>query len=393
MPLVAGALALVAADQAAKAIGDGIDQLGRGPEYVKSGTPESIPGKLGLAIARSACRRYGEGDFNNLSDRAAGGYENACRPYLDSINPGAGPLLRLPFRGGQCVTNYRLTYDTSNKDGPITNGIVRTRQGPLSVFRETAPPATGGGQPTVLWRLRYGAAGTVETLLLGAENVDPRVSFTSIVRVDGAADNCGNPSPVVEPPDKIPRTIPNPEPFKPSPDIDVNLDVTLNIDGSINFNIGVGVPIIIRPKFGPDEDGDGDGGDGGGTAPPPSPPAPEPGPEVPGGNGGFGGDDNFGAPPAGRRWVGACLRITQRPTNQPPIPGSVPEDVYASVVGNVRLVFNAAGTRQTDTPIRIRAKHVCVWEPVSKLNPVGISVDLLPGFSYVYRPYSVPAGD
>lgn len=389
MALQAGVLALVAADQAVKALNDGIQQIGNGPNYLRDGQPESIPGIIGQEVGRSACRRYAEGDFSRLSDSAAAGYEKACRPYLDSIAPGTGPGLIKPFEGGQCVgLGYNADFTYTNDQGArqtfgfdfTGGGLVGTYIGDIQ-FNQTYPVGVErliNGQV-----LRLNVAN-----LLNPNGGNPAIE--NIRRQDGQPDNCGNPAPIVKPPTPIPAPDPGPEPFNPRPDINIDLDVTLNVDGSVNFNIGVGVPIVIRPNFDFSPESGGDGDDGGGGGLPPLIPNPEPGPELPGGNGGFGGDDGFGEPPAGRRWVGCCIRLTSYPLNQPPIPGSVPEDVFPQVVGNIRLVFSASGNRQTDTPVRIAAKHVCVWEPVAKLNPVGVNVDLLPGFGYVYTPYSVP---
>lgn len=375
--------------------------LNNGPDYIRDGNPTGVVDKIGQAIARNTCRRYADNPDAVDGERALD-FEKVCRPYLDNIGYGEGPEVGLPFRGGQCNNQtYLITvsFESGPEESPSTAFIHAKHKGPIQGARvegggvgivsrggaqvssssETNPFGCGGAQVVpdnnpLMFRL----------IVSNARN--PRVVSITPCGVD----DCGNPEVDVRQP--IPPENPddNPEPFNPGPDIDINIDVGINVDGSINIDVGTG-PIVINP-FGGGGDGGGPGGEPG-EDPDTSPPAPEPGPENPGGNGGFGGDDMFGEPPAGRRWVGCCIRITQTPANASVIATSEPEDVYPGVIGNIRLVCDAAGNRFTDTPVRILAKHVCVWEPVQKINPVGVRVDLLPGYGYVFRPYSVPSGD
>lgn len=401
-----GAAAVTAAGAILKFEADNV--LQDGPSALLNPNPPGAVPSVAQAIARQACRRYAD-DPGGLSDDFAVNMETVCRPYLDNIGYGSGPRLLKPFAGGQCPGGrYRpsgtyvvscgslsvpagtvLNWTAGNECiGPI-RGITKspTGTGWNILHAGTAivqPFSTSNGRPlTVIPRsdapcssatTQTQIASAVEPPLITAMNP---ISFT---------DNCGNPPPEIT--DPVPPTEPGPEtePYNPNPDIDIDITVNLNPDSLIEVNLGLG-PVIIAPFSG----GGGDGG--GGVDPDTSPPAPEPGPELPGGNGGFGGDDGFGEPPAGRRWVGCCITITSTPENASVIATSQPEDVYPGVIGNIRLVFNAAGNRQTDTPVRILAKHVCVWEPVQKINPVGVSVDLLPGYGYTYRPFSVPSGD
>lgn len=383
MVIQAVGIAAIAAVEAAEVLRAGGEvALGGGAQYIRDGQPIGAVAQLGLGLARVACRRYGSNPGAYPSDTALN-YEKACRPYLDDIGEGTGPGLALPFRGGQCPgVNYRISWTWAA--GDFNSGPQEVeRVGPLGFSREgtgSLDCGPGGGSYNV-FTVTDGTGNSPVNLASGC---DARITSLSVSRVDGQEDVCGNTEPEVRQPTGPTIVLPPIVPIFISPEFDVDAEVTVNIDGTVNIDIGTG-PITIDP-FGGNDDG-GSGGDGG---PDDSPPNPEPGPELPGGNGGFGGDDGFGEPPAGRRWVGCCITIVTRPTNQPPIPGSVPEDVYASVVGNVRLVYDASGTRQTDTPVRIQARKVCVWEAVRKLNPVGVRVDLQPGFGYVYRPYSVP---
>lgn len=384
MVVTAGGLAFIAAVEAAEVLRAGGEvALGGGAQYIRDGRPVGVAANLGLELARLACRRYGNNPADYPSDTALN-YEKACRPYLEDIGEGSGPGLSLPFRGGQCFgAVYSFDFTFTNNQGSRQT-LAQQSSGKLvgtyavdvdgqdswnfGFERQDSPNAN-------IVRISQGTT-------FGRGNPNPVIS--NVVRIDGGNDDCGNTEPEVRQPTGPTIVLPPIVPIIIAPDIDVDARVEVNIDGTIDIDLGTG-DITIDP-FG-DDNNSGGGGDGGADD---SPPNPEPGPDLPGGNGGFGGDDLFGEPPAGRRWVGCCITITVRPTNQPPIPNTIPEDVYASVVGNIRLVYNAAGTRQTDTPVRIQARKVCVWEAVRKLNPVGVSVDLQPGFGYTYRPYSVP---
>lgn len=384
MVVTAAGIAFIAAVEAAEVLRAGGEvALGGGAQYIRDGQPIGVTANLGLELARLACRRYGSNPESYPSDTALN-YEKACRPYLEDIGEGGGPGLSLPFRGGQCYgVQYRVTTAFTNPPiGPQTNEqLVSARI--IGTFR-------GSRQPNQLTpvgiELQQSPESEITRVVIASLSDENLGSFRiqSVVREGGGNDDCGNPDPEVRQPTGPTIVLPPIVPIIIAPDIDVDARVEVNIDGTIDIDLGTG-DITVNP-FGDDDDS----GGGGDSGPDDSPPNPEPGPDLPGGNGGFGGDDLFGAPPAGRRWVGCCITITARPTNQPPIPNTVPEDVYASVVGNIRLVYNASGTRQTDTPVRIQARKVCVWEAVRKLNPVGVSVDLQPGFGYRYRPYSVP---
>lgn len=377
-----GLAAAVALETAEVLRAGGEIALGGGAQYLRDGQPVGVVAKVGQELARLACRRYSASPDSFPSDTAVN-YERACRPYLEDIGEGAGPGLKLPFRGGQCPgILYRIDWTWSA--GSFNPGPQTTeRVGPLR-YESEERQSSACGTPTGTFRSFTIIDGTGQSPISLATGCDAQLNSLNISRVDGQPDDCGNTDPVVDPQPQPGPTLPPIVPIVIAPEVNIDARVEVNLDGSINIDIGTG-DITIDPFGG---DGDGSGSSGGG--PDDSPPSPEPGPELPGGNGGFGGDDLFGDPPVGRRWVGACITITNNPINQPPISNSIPEDVYASVVGNIRLVYNAAGTRQTDTPIRVQAKKVCVWEAVRKLNPVGVSVDLLPGFGYVYRPYSVP---
>lgn len=391
MVIPAAAIAAVAAVEAAEVLRAGGEvALGGGAQYIRDGQPIGVVAQVGHELARLACRRYGNNPSQYPADTALN-YEKACRPYLDDIGEGSGPTIGKPYEGGNCPgVNYIATWEqrrfvSGSGYQWISQGPSQTLPGPVSVTAgaDNGSLPCGQGENYAQWQVA-GVNNTNPTSLV-AGCIDGGKGWRNLV-LTPQGGTCPNPNPPPEVTDPKPPgfTLPPIVPIIISPEVNIDADVQVNVDGTVDIDIGTG-PITIDP-FG----GDGDGGSQGGGGPDDSPPNPEPGPDLPGGNGGFGGDDMFGEPPAGRRWVGCCITITQRPANQPPIPNSVPEDVYASVVGNIRLVYSASGTRQTDTPVRIQAKKVCVWEAVRKLNPVGVSVDLQAGFGYSYRPYSVP---
>lgn len=384
MVVTAGGLAFIAAVEAAEVLRAGGEiALGGGAQYIRDGRPVGVAANLGLELARVACRRYGSDPASYPSDTALN-YEKACRPYLEDIGFGSGPGIALPFRGGQCFgPGYNFTFTATDLQGNRASSEQGT-EGILVGVDQRTVSGSGNVQAGYLRQLNPTSEVEFIPLQIGNPGADLNPVISNVRRKDGLPDDCGNTEPDVRQPTGPTIVLPPIVPIIIAPDIDVDARVEVNIDGTIDIDLGTG-DITIDP-FGDDDDS----GSGGDSGPDDSPPNPEPGPELPGGNGGFGGDDLFGEPPAGRRWVGCCITITVRPTNQPPIPNTIPEDVYASVVGNIRLVYNAAGTRQTDTPVRIQARKVCVWEAVRKLNPVGVSVDLQPGFGYSYRPYSVP---
>lgn len=366
--------------------------LNDGPGALLEPNPGGAVDSVAQAIARQTCRRYADG-VEGLDDDTSVSLEKVCRPYLDNIGYGQPPEVKLPFRGGQCPVAYRFTWQQrqgSTASGfSWSNNIITGYTGPLRVVDESTGSelCTGPGESFARQRLIGSGVNQDRLLSNGCSDIPPGWRLISLVRTDGQPDDCGSGVPLIDQPEPPDNPGPVTEPYNPNPGVDIDITVNLNPDSLVEVNLGFG-PFVL-PVFG------GGGGAGGepGTDPDTSPPAPEPGPELPGGNGGFGGDDGFGEPPAGRRWVGCCIRITNTPASASTIATSEPEDVYPSVVGNVRLVCNAAGNRFADTPVRILAKHVCVWEPVQKLNPTAVNVDLLPGYGYTFRPYSVPAGD
>jgi hypothetical protein len=149
------------------------------------------------------------------------------------------------------------------------------------------------------------------------------------------------------------------------PIITANGEINIGIDiGEVNFNSTKGNPTPDTPTAADTLDGEG---------------------ALTGG-----GDNEFGDPPEGERWVGCLVTLTTTPVGLGIIPQSIPNDIYAEIVGNARLRFNNGSSAGYDTPIQYRFKALALWEPTRGMNPTGVFVNLRPGFAYQVTPLSVP---
>lgn len=335
------------------------------------------------------CDRYSAAPASFLTD-AISPWDDICAPYWE--NQGYDPPTRdIPFEGGQCAgVSYLVTWsitETLCTTGPVDRPQAnKTVVGPIARAKTEINP---GSNPTV--QFRFGTAGSTLPIQGSGSYISPCFAnvtsaldwgnFT-VTRVDGLPDNCGDPDGPIIP---GPNPAPNPGPLPPDtgPSIDIRGNPTLvlppNIFVSPTANVGVEIGEINL----------GGGGAGGG---PPSEPLP--GDDIPGeGSEEGGGETDFPEPPDGERWVGCCISLTSTPPGLGIIPQSIPQDVYPEVVGNARLRFGVGSVVGHDTPIQLRSKTVCLWEPVRGLQPKGVFVNLKPGFSYTVKPYSVPIED
>jgi len=251
------AIAIAAADELPRIFGDALETLRQGEgEYLKSGMPESVPGKISQAAGRSACRVYNTGT-TGVSGETALKYERICRPYLDDIYPPDGPSIKNQFPGGQCSILYTVRYSANDI---ATNGVLiepptirqRFLNGPLSNFRGEGLPAF----QSIVMTTRDDPA---EALVVGncAQGCFANPTIISIIPTFGEPDNCGNPPPIVTDPTGQPDNEPGPFPFNPDPFIDIDIDVDVDADGRITVNVGTG-PITVDP-FPPTGGGGGDG--------------------------------------------------------------------------------------------------------------------------------------
>jgi len=255
---------------------DGIDQLVTGEgEYIRAGEPRGTVGTIGQAVARSYCRQYGANPGAAKFGNAAR-IENACRPYLNDLNPGDGAEIGIPFEGGQCALNYRafgnVRYDlftgsVGNTVSPVRDVTTEFRLGgpigPVSFTYNT--PGTNGNRQWIM-NIQTSTGSQVVGSFLTPLNTDSvsNARFEGTFQLSGSQpDNCGNPPPeVTQPRPRVDPTGPSFR-FNPSGEIDIDLDVDILPDGTINVDIGTG-PINVD-LFPPDGDGGGGGdGDGGG---------------------------------------------------------------------------------------------------------------------------------
>lgn len=281
---------------------DALDQALQGEaNYIATGQPTGAIGQIGQAVARAACRRYGTG-ASGASGRAAADYERACRPYLDTIDPGKGLGLSTPFPGGQCVgVSYFVQYsfNTVNTDGS-----------PGGTFTPSAGPINGPIRGIV----REGAPGSYTAVILSGDGVRSVVNSSSapqgglenlkitanLVSGGGAGEDCGDPPPSVTAP-PVADPMPPPFRFNPVPGIDITADVTINPDGSITFDVGTG-DVTVNPF----QDG------GGGLTPGDLVPAPgDAGQPVTSGAGG----DAAGEAGTGEELVGVQVEVLETTEN------------------------------------------------------------------------------
>lgn len=282
--------------------------------YIRDGEPEGIVAQIGLAVARTACRRFGESPTDGPALNSER-FEAACRPYLESITPGNGAEIGLPFTGGQCPQTYRaigvVTFDRffCNTGQSIPNTIDFATefqlQGPLSNVRvEGFEPGLCGNRGV---RILVDTATTPGVAIYSTLDVFERALFNPSLQsinfeiAPGQTDNCGDPAPVVRQPRPQVDPFPRPFRFNPVPGVDVNIDVGFDPDGNIVFDIGTG-DITVDPFP------EGEGGGGGPVETIPPSPGSEGGPQDTGGGG-----EAQGEAGEGEELVGLLVEVLASP--------------------------------------------------------------------------------
>lgn len=313
----------------------------------------------------------------------------------------------LPFNGGQCPVQYNITAAGTLKsqsgtppDEPVTASaspfgpLVGTRYipGNLGLNQQFVLDAyDGGGNPTV-----YSLFGT------GGLGYFANCSITSVTRVDGNPDNCGDPArpiPPAPPPDwNVGDTNIT---YTNSDGIDVTVPVTFNIgNGYVDINAQVNVPVTVTINnefsatatvnfntgdinFGVTNDVKGavnfsTGGIGSGNTvvinPPPSSTIdPEEGEDDPR-------DD--------RAIVGVLVTVTSEPTGRATVIGQTDNpDIYAPRLGNVnflcRIGTSLSGGWTGDVPVKNRRHLIpCPW----KEGAIDVKGTPEPGVEWVLTP-------
>lgn len=155
--------------------------------------------------------------------------------FMDSLcgkRPAGLPLpFKPPFSGGQCQTTYdvgiRQTTPSTTGGQPVVNNTTSRITGQvIGVQRISNDPVTGNAN----WQLLYQTPTGVQTATARAGiNPNASVAITSIVRVDGLPDNCGDRPPGY--------------PDVPIPPDRTSGDITINQDDGTTLNI----PIVYAP--------------------------------------------------------------------------------------------------------------------------------------------------
>ena len=301
---------------------DGVDQLVTGEgEYIRSGEPQGTVGKIGQAVARSYCRQYGA-DPGAAKFGNAARIENACRPYLDDLDPGEGAEIESPADGGQCAAvPYGARYTWISAPGANPQNYTpafsqflpsgRTLYGPLTYVGLVQG---GGGicNPQLEGHLVRGFFSNGTTPQIGlltrggtsclAPDATDEISGLKFERLT-AGSECGDMPPVVRQPRPIADPTPPPFRFFPGPGGGINVGVDVLPDGTINVNIG-GPTVNVDPF--PSGGGD--------AAPPSGPPPGDIGDAGGSADTGLGGETE-GEAGAGEVLVGLKIDILASPTN------------------------------------------------------------------------------
>lgn len=375
------------------------DVSGGLPAFIASGNPITATGQAIQSGLRAIGDSYSNGaqwvlDFAATWPEKMLALTDLFGPWLES--QGSGPPDYAPvFEGGQCPVpyNWSVSFERStrfNADGSC-NFSARsnsgTATGPLTAAYNDAAVAPGSSDcdngQYFSWAL-YNGSGSIVAGEFNSGGARTYRDFSwTITRADGLPDDCGNQPPSIIAPNPNPRPDPGLEPGEepqPGPTGDPIFPMP-----DIPNPFGDPIPL---PDFGlPFPFGGAP--DGGGQPYAPPPPQPSPAGPIDGEDRDGFGDNEFGDPPAGERWVGCAVDMVIEPIGVGSFPGAEPERIYPSVAGNARLVFGN-GERQLDTPIQIRARRVFLWEGVEGCNPTGCRVNVSPGFSYEVLPFSVP---
>jgi hypothetical protein len=352
-------------------------------EWVAGPTPDN-----GIAAAiqqryRDQCDAYSNapGWMKAFSTPSRVTMSNICDPWLESQGSG-GPVLEVPFSGGQCSTIYRvfLTVRRVSDDvvviGPDTAAQNPSQNnqnawpGPIqAVFARRNPsnPSRWG------WAVTDATGETFGTLSVSSEVY---VAGVTLERLDGQPDNCGdppgepapNPNPRPDPgldPEDEPFEDPEGRPITPMPGIENPWGDPIQLP---NFP--------LPDLFGEDE--------GSGNNPNVGPPV-EPGTEQTG-DGVNGEDDDFPEPPDGSIYVGFIVKMSDQGVSEGLQVNSPPEPIYRATTGNYRAIYEVDGNKVYSTPKRIEAETSVYWLDLPGLTLTGARVNVPSNDSYTVTP-------
>lgn len=272
-------IAAAAALELPRFFDDTVEQLLTGEgNYIRDAMPASTTAAIGQAVARAACRQYAAKGPDAVGTEGQR-FENACRPYLESLSPGRAPIFEQPVVGGQCDGQfYSFNLSTATRpNAPSVSPLLRA-EGPLNTRVLDVPASNGndnGTREIQIFCRRFwfnGAAapasGPPAWRFYATQTTSPGGVITSkiinLVNTSTGNDNCGQLPPIVRPPLKTPDPVGPSFRFNPSPLIDIPITVDVGPGGDITFDIGTG-PITVDPF--PDAPAGGGAGGSGMPAP------------------------------------------------------------------------------------------------------------------------------
>ena len=173
--------------------------------FIASTDPAPANLSFSREMVRRVCRSWARGGTPIQGALADLTYGPLCTPYLDGLNE--APLngsVGAPFVGGQCVGKpYIVYWEFTASTGQKGSGAPGFRYGPIS--REINSTGTNSWQ--ILLKF-FDVNGVPQTTVLGnrfGEPIAPIWTRFDIVPNSGfGPDNCGNPSPVYQPPRTVP---------------------------------------------------------------------------------------------------------------------------------------------------------------------------------------------
>lgn len=324
------------------------------------------------------------GQFAADWNTSAGLTQSFCRPYYLQ-NGDTPPSEQAPFQGGQCPgVEYQGTYRQVTYTGLEQcneNTLLGAFQGtgPVSLVGPRPRPGFPSSPGQTFWecRLEYGDGGRQNVFGLTQDNSCPAPTFEmlTISRVDGQADNCGNPPGELQPPPNYSRPADPTAPISVTHDggqtTNININTKIDASGEEYIEItteGDSYTLQVSP------DGDAP------VLPTEEPPAPTEGtPVEPVGDTGDVQDDiTEQEEDEGFETVGYKWRIIGIPSGFSGIPNTSPR-IFPTTVGNVQLrMENEGGLQMFSDQVRILTEDGLVLRQDSSFKVKGVRYNHLP---------------
>lgn len=301
-----------------------------------------------------------------------------------------------PFTGGQCPVDYRVQVQSliTTQSGSTVNAIsgLFILRGPITGLGSAAGGAACGGSTKPAAAVFHNGQTTIVGCPGSAQSI-VAVGFEVLERVDGMADDCGDPPPILPPPapinvdvditygDNNEFNLTVPVIFAPlyvALDGSINAPVTVNLDA--DFQIEGTLELFPGFEFTPTINFGGDTGDG--------QPDPEPPPDDPEGPGEPEEDDpNTPKEPDDRIYALLCRGRIESDARPSGIFQQIGPDIYAPRLGSARFGTEIEGVTFWSEDIDIKGLNSVVQCPI----PWGASrfvVNAAPGVSLNYTPVS-----